>query len=190
MEYIDTLHLMYIQINNSNNSEGLNQTIKNYLDSNAVQDLIIDLRFNGGGDYTKLASFSRTISKKINGKIYIITGKATFSAAICTAARLKYFAEDRAVIIGQHAGDGLKFWAEGRQFSLPNSKIAARAVYGFHDWKNDHFELFKTYWINLFFGVAAKDLTPDVPVKLLFKDYYKGIDKTMIEITTLLSNGS
>ena len=40
-----------------------------------------------------------------------------------------------------------------------------------------------------FLGAAceldAKDLTPDAPIKLLFEDYYKGIDKTMIKITTL-----
>ncbi|NLM67709.1 MAG: hypothetical protein GX180_11150 [Enterococcus sp.] len=185
VEYFDSLKMMYIQINASNSSEGFNRAIKNFLDSNDVQHLIIDLRFNGGGDYTELAAFSKTIPQKVKGKIFIITGKATFSAGICIAARLKYFSKGRAIIIGQNSGDRLQFWAEGRQFSLPNSKIVARAVYGFHDWKNDNFELFMTHWINLFYGVAAKDLTPDVPVKLLFKDYYKGIDKTMTEITTL-----
>lgn len=185
VDYLDTLHAMYIQINTSNNSEGFNRAIKNCLDSNNVQHLIIDFRFNGGGDYTKLAAFSKTIPQKVKGKIFIIIGKATFSAGICIAARLKYFSKGRAVIIGQNSGDGLQFWAEGRQFSLPNSKIVARAVYGYHDWENDNFELFKTHWINLFFGVAAKDLTPDAPVKFLFKDYYEGIDKTIIEITTL-----
>ncbi|MCE5330886.1 MAG: S41 family peptidase, partial [Bacteroidales bacterium] len=185
VDYLGSLHAMYIQINISNNSEGFNRAIKNCLDSNNVQHLIIDFRFNGGGDYTKLAAFSKTIHQKVKGKIFIITGKATFSAGICIAARLKYFSKGRAIIIGQNSGDSLQFWAEGRQFSLPNSKIVARAVYGYHDWENDNFELFKTHWINLFFGIAAKDLTPDVPVKLLFKDYYKGIDKTMIEITTL-----
>ena len=185
VDYLGTLHAMYIQINTSNNSEGFNRAIKNCLDSNNVQHLIIDFRFNGGGDYTKLAAFSKTIHQKVKGKIFIITGKATFSAGICIAARLKYFSKGRAVIIGQNSGDSLQFWAEGRQFSLPNSKIVARAVYGYHDWENDNFELFKTHWINLFFGVAAKDLTPDAPVKFLFKDYYKGIDKTIIEITTL-----
>lgn len=190
VEYLGALHAMYIQINISNNLEGFNRIIKNCLDSNNVQHLIIDFRFNGGGDYTKLAAFSKTIQQKVKGKIFIITGKATFSAGICIAARLKYFSKGRAIIIGQNSGDRLQFWAEGRQFSLPNSKIVARAVYGFHDWENDNFELFKTHWINLFFGVAAKDLTPDAPVKLLFKDYYKGIDKAMIKITTLHNNGS
>lgn len=185
VEYLGSLHTMYIQFNASSNSDGFNRAIQNCFDSNNVQHLIIDLRFNGGGDYTKLAAFSKTISEKINGKIYVITGKVTFSAGICIAARLKYFSKGRAIIIGQNSGDRLQFWAEGRQFPLPNSKIVARAVYGFHDWKNDNFELFKTHWINLFFGVAVKDLTPDIPVQLTFKDYCKGIDKTMIEITTL-----
>lgn len=190
VEYLGALHAMYIQINISNNLEGFNRVIKNCLDSNNVQNLIIDFRFNGGGDYTKLAAFSKTIHQKVKGKIFIITGKATFSAGICIAARLKYFSKGRAIIIGQNSGDRLQFWAEGRHFSLPNSKIVARAVYGFHDWENDNFELFKTHWINLFFGVAAKDLTPDAPIKLIFKDYYKGIDKAMIKITTLHNNGS
>lgn len=185
IEYLDSLNTIYIQINASNYSEGFSRAIKNCFNLNDVQNLIIDLRFNGGGDYTKLAAFSKTIPEKINGKIFIITGKATFSAGICIVARLKYFSKDRAVIIGQNSGDRLQFWAEGKQFSLPNSKIMARAVYGFHDWKDNRFELFKTPWINLFLGVASKDLTPDVPVQFTFNEYYKGIDKVMIETATL-----
>jgi hypothetical protein len=179
------LKALYIQLNVSTNSKGFNQAINDCFGSNDVQHAIIDLRFNSGGDYTKLAAFTKAIPQRVKGKILIITGKATFSAGICIAARLKYFSKGRAVVIGQESGDRLQFWAEGRQFPFPNSKIVARAVNGFHDWENNDFELFKTHCINLFLGVAVNDLTPDIPVPMTFSDYFNRIDQSMTEITAL-----
>jgi len=43
--------------------------------------------------------------------------------------------------------------------------------------ENDHFEPFKTHWINMFFGVSAKVLTPDAPVEFLCKYYDKELIK-------------
>jgi hypothetical protein len=151
------------------------------MDSVTVENLIIDLRFNDGGNYTQLISFASDIPKKFHGKgdIYIISGKTTFSAGICTLARLKYFSGPKAIIAGQVAGDGLQFWAEGKQFVLPNSGLRIRAVNGHHDWENNIYIPFKTFWLNLFLGVAAKDITPNVPVQNTFQDYIHRRDAVM-----------
>ena len=89
------------------------------------------------------------------------------------------------MVIGQEVGDRLKFWAEGKQFRLPNSKIRIRAATGYHDWQNNNYIPFKSFWINIFFGVPAKDLSLDYKVKNTFDDYKNGIDKVLSEITTL-----
>jgi len=190
VEYIDSLNTLYIQINTSTSIKGLIKTVVNSNNSQNVQNLIVDLRFNGGGNYMQLASFTKIIPKifKGNGKIYIITGTGTFSAGICIAARLKYYSKDKAIIVGQTMGDELHFWAEGKQFYLPNSKIRARAANGLHDWENNKYVPFKTFWLNILFGVPAKDLTPDIFVDQNFKDYISRADKIMIEIKQHLHN--
>lgn len=182
---IDTLKALYISVNTSTKIKGFTKEIVQEIRTNDYQNIIIDFRLNGGGNYTQQAAFSKIIPKSFNGNIFIITGNGTFSAGICTVARLKYYSGEKSVIIGQEMGDGLKFWAEGKQFRLPNSRIRIRAATGYHDWENNRFIPFKSFWINLFFGVAAKDLSPDYKIKNTFDDYKNGIDKVLNEITTL-----
>jgi hypothetical protein len=179
--YIDSLETLYIQINTCAGIDRERAYIDSVIDSRVVQNIVVDLRFNDGGDYTQLINFSSSIPKKFkgSGKIYLISGKTTFSAGICTLARLKYFAGPKGIIIGQAAGDGLQFWAEGKQFRLPNSEIRIRAVNGYHDWKDNTFEPLKTFWLNIFLGVAAKDISPDVEVKQTFEDYSQHRDKVI-----------
>lgn len=179
--YIDSLGTLYMQINTCEAIDHLKDYAVSMMDSVTVQNMVIDLRFNDGGDYTQLIGFASDIPERFHGdgNIYILTGKATFSAGICTLARLKYFSGPKAIIAGQAAGDGLQFWAEGKQFVLPNSGLRIRAVNGHHDWENNNYIPFKTFWLNLFLGVAAKDITPDVPVQQTFHDYIRRRDGVM-----------
>lgn len=185
---IDSLNSLYIQINTSTTIKGFNKDIENTIETNSIQNLIIDLRLNGGGNYIQQAAFSKILPKTFNGKIFIVTGFNTFSAGICTAARLKYYSKDKAVIIGQDIGDKLQFWAEGKQFRLPNSKIHIRATNGYHDWENNNFIPFKTFWLNIYFGVPAKSMAPNIPVKQYYIDYINGMDRIMTEIKQHLHN--
>jgi hypothetical protein len=179
--YIDSISTLYLQINACANIDRLEDYATRIMDSITVQNIVIDLRFNDGGDYTQLIGFTSSLPEKFtgHGHVYLITGKATFSAGICTLARLKYFSGAKAVIAGQAAGDGLQFWAEGKQFRLPNSGIRIRAVNGHHDWENNNHIPFKTFWLNLFLGVAAENITPNVPVPQTFKDYTSNRDAVL-----------
>ncbi len=185
---IDSLSALYIQINTSAKIPNFLDDIKKALDSTYAQNLIVDLRFNTGGNYLKQLKFSKEIPKLVTGKIFIVTGNATFSAGICTAARLKHFANEKAIVIGQEIGDNLVFWAEGKRFILPNSELVIRAATGFHDWKSNKYKPFKTFWGNIFYGVAAKNLNPDIPVRNNFSDYINGNDKILEEIKHYLDN--
>ncbi len=188
IKQLDSLNALYIQINTTTKISGLLNEIEQSIETNNIQNLIIDLRLNGGGNYLQQAAFSKIIPKSFDGKIFIITGYGTFSAGICTAARLKYYSEGKSVIVGQEIGDRLRFWAEGKQFRLPNSRIRIRAATGYHDWENNKIIPFKTFWLNLFFGVPAKNLNPDIPVDNNFIDYKNGNDKIMYEINQHLHN--
>lgn len=185
---IDSLNALYVQINNSTKIPNLLKEVKDAVISNNAQNLIIDLRFNTGGNYLKQTKFSKKNPKLVKGKVFIITGHATFSAGICTAARIKYYAKEKAVVIGQEIGDSLVFWAEGKRFILPNSKLPIRVATGFHDWESNNFDLSKTFWLNIFYGVSAKDLKPTIFVDNKYSDYINGIDKTLEEIKQYLDD--
>jgi len=182
---IDSIKALYVSVNTSTKISGFVKEIEQEIGKNNYQNLIIDFRLNGGGNYLQQAAFSKIIPKSFEGNIFIITGNGTFSAGICTVARLKYYSGEKAVVIGQVVGDRLKFWAEGKQFRLPNSRIRIRAATGYHDWQNNNYIPFKSFWINIFFGVPAKDLSLDYKVKNTFADYKNGIDKVLSKITTL-----
>ena len=80
------------------------------------------------------------------------------------------------MILGEQVGDNLKFWAEGIYYKLPNSGLTIQDSKYAHDWADDKFIPFKTYWFNLLFGVPAKDLNVDKEIKISFTEYLNGQD--------------
>ncbi len=100
--------------------------------------IIVDLRWNPGGDLGNAIPFAETLGDSLakEGKVYVITGPQTFSAAIVTAALVKQYAGGRARIVGEPMGDRPQFWAErGGPFVLPNSDYFIAYSTGYHDWE-------------------------------------------------------
>ena len=157
-----------------------------------VQNAIVDLRFNRGGDYLLAADFSRRLSTVLppRGKTFILIGANTFSAAISTAARLKYFAGSRAVLAGEAMGDRAAFWGEGGTTLLPNSKIAIRYTTAYHDWENGCglSQITTCFFLNYFWGVSAGSLLPTVAISPTFAEYAAGKDAVMAEALRLAAS--
>jgi hypothetical protein len=118
-----------------------------------------------------------------------LTSANTFSAAISTAARLKYFAGTRATIVGEPMGDRLQFWGEGGVTVLPNSKIAVRYATGYHDWEHgcSLSQITSCFFLNYIYAVPAGDLRPAVPTTPSFVDYAAGKDAVMIKVMELIA---
>jgi hypothetical protein len=187
--------LLYIQINRNVSDKTCNQSdfageIKQIADSKSVDVIIFDLRFNTGGNYLETLEITNGIPIWFESakRIYIVNGPATFSAGIVSTARLKYFSGKRALIIGKPAGDGLKMWAEGPTFVLPNAKLQVKAATDYHDWADNSFEFGKTYFPNQFHGVAAANIDVDLPVTTSFRDYLSGRDPVLEAISSLKDN--
>lgn len=91
--------------------------------------LVIDMRQNGGGDYTKglrhLISPIRELAD-INrkGHLFVLVGPLTFSAAMANAAHFR--SQTNAILVGETIGEKPNSYAEPRQMSLPNSKLVMR----------------------------------------------------------------
>lgn len=175
----------YMSIRNTWDAEPLKallSDVKSQLSVNPAKYLVVDLRSNWGGDYTKTMTFMRNVSELItsDGRVYILTNGGTFSAAIVTSAFALHGANGRGLIVGSRVGDGDQFWAEsGASMELPNSGLKVSVTTGYHDWANGCSNWSKCFWLNIVMGVAAGPLDPHIIAPLTYADYSKGIDTTL-----------
>ncbi|WP_078085461.1 hypothetical protein [Microbulbifer mangrovi] len=121
---------VYVRMNASfaDKSESLDQfeqRITNLVDAEQPNNIIVDFRYNRGGDYTKVLPIVRTLSDAVppEGRLYLLVGPNTFSAGIIAASQFKRFLPDRLTVVGSEVGDELRFRAEGFYPTLPNSGI-------------------------------------------------------------------
>ncbi len=140
--------------------------------------VIVDLRGNGGGDYTNAWHFAHALPGLLapGGHIYVLTDPNTFSAAITTTAFLKEAGGAKVSILGEPIGDRLAFYAEGGQGCLPNSKLCATYETGKHDYGAPCTDWHECYWLNWFYPVRVKTLQPDEPIPQRFADWNAGHD--------------
>lgn len=92
--------------------------------------LVVDLRFNTGGNLTLTLDFMRALAGTVSGRTWLLVGPYTFSAGIISAAAIKQGGGDRVTIVGDDLGDRLHFWSEGAPVELPNSGYSFRYTDG------------------------------------------------------------
>ena len=140
--------------------------------------VIVDLRGDGGGDYTNTWHFAHALPRLLapGGHIFVLTDSLTFSAAITTAAFIKEAGGDRVTIIGEPIGDRLSFFSEGGKACLPNLKVCVYYQTGKHDYERPCNDWHECYWLNWFYPVRVKSLQPDIVVPLKFDDWNAGRD--------------
>jgi hypothetical protein len=97
------------------------------------QNLVLDLRFDTGGDIDQTRALIRQIAQSVTGRIYVLVGRYTFSAGIASAAAMKHDAGERAVIVGEGLGDPLRWWSEIDMTCLPNSHVCLQGTHGLWD---------------------------------------------------------
>lgn len=148
---------------------------------------IVDLRGNDGGNYLKARAFAKALGGAIPGHVFVITDGGTFSAALVTAAYLKFYSGGRARLVGEHPGDFEQFWAEGgNALMLPNSGLRIWMATGYHDWEHGCTSWSRCFWPNVLLGVAAGKLDPDLPVASSFAAWEQGRDEALESIAAFL----
>jgi hypothetical protein len=151
--------------------------------------MILDLRFNDGGDERETVDFTHALPDLLGGKgnLWILTGNGTFSAAIITAARARHFLKGRSHIVGETVGDHEPFWTDGGPpLVLRHARIAIGHAYFKQDWAHGCYDPVACNPLQFLYGVAAGDLTPEVRIGWSFTDYAAGRD-TVLERTLELS---
>ncbi len=145
------------------------------------QHVVLDLRFNNGGDFFNTILFSQGLPRLMprDGRILVLVGKATFSAGLTFAAMLKGAGGDTVVLVGEEMGDAARFWSEGKYVELPNSHIPVRYSPQFHDYEKGCFEIDECYWPLVAFGPRDISIAPEVEADLSFYAYAQGRDTVL-----------
>lgn len=145
------------------------------------RNIVVDLRFNMGGDLNIARDFMQALPGIASGRVYAITSGRTFSAAISSLGYLKQAAGDRLTIVGEPIGDRLEFWAEGDIMALPG--LGAFVLYASerHNYMTgcpepDCHAAIREH------PIRVRSLQPDLPVSLTWEDFSAGRDPAMAAI--------
>lgn len=128
-----------------------------------VKRLIVDLRYNSGGLVGILNPwFERLKTSRFNqyGRLYVIVGRATYSAAMEHSNRFRE--ETSAIFVGEPTGAKPRFLLRRGDFGLPYFGIRVSYSNGVER-AND----------------PGPTLMPDIRVPVTFEDYRKGVDPAM-----------
>jgi len=134
------------------------------VDSLEVDKFILDIRNNGGGQFAFSMSFIQGIldRPKINvpGKLFIISGYDTFSAALDILRNLEV--KSNAIIVGEAPGDYAASSGDPEPYTLKNSKIEVQLSSVFHP--------------TVFKGDMRKEIILDKVIEPSWANYSRGED--------------
>jgi len=129
--------------------------------------VIVDVRLNGGGDNTTYGPLTTLFgSPKLDrrGKLYLLTGRATFSAAANFAAEIDR--DTRATIVGEPTGGGVETYGDTFPVLLPTLGWYVHVAARYHERKRGP-------------GDHRLAVEPDVRVDLSSKQYFAGTDPVL-----------
>jgi tetratricopeptide (TPR) repeat protein len=169
--YDSKTRVVYFQYNNviDDKSEPLAnfaQRLGTFIASHDVAKLVVDMRWNNGGDtFLNAPLLAMLQCSKVNrtGHLFVIIGQRTFSAGLNAA---DYFQRDlNAIFVGEPTGGKPNAPGDETFFTLPFSKIAVNfsSVYWESGWPQD----------------ARRAIAPDVYTPRTFAAYLAADDPAM-----------
>ena len=149
-------------------------------------NLVLDMRFNGGGNLNTTRAFMKSLPEKVPGRMFVLTSPLTFSAAISSIGYLEQAAPDRVTIVGEAVGDRQHFWAEGRGADLPNN----RGMIGLATQRHDYVGGCKAYndcHISVKVSpIAVASIAPDISAPWTIEAYLAGRDPAIDAVAAAL----
>jgi len=155
--------------------KAFSQDLIDAINNSDFENLILDLRHNPGGNGSILPPLLRALvyfeAAKPEGKLYIITGRGTFSAAHNLLTNLNRITN--AVIVGEPSGSRPNAISEAGWFKLPYSGLMGLTSSQFHQpsTPEDH-----RIWI-----------APHLPVSLSSAEYFSGTDPALEAIYSVIA---
>lgn len=160
----------YIQYNSCQEAPDLPMkkfvsTVSEEIKGNSYKKIIIDLRYNSGGNssiFEPMISELSKLQKEKGFAVYTIIGKNTFSSAIINAIQINE--ELNNVLVGTPTGGNVNGYGELKSFELKNAPITVW-------YSTKYFELIK--------GYEKDSLYPDIYAEQSFEDYLNGVDSVL-----------
>jgi hypothetical protein len=162
---------VYVQYNACREQEGkpfesFVEEVFALVDRSPDTRLVLDLRFNGGGDQGVITPFIEAIKTRPMfdqpGKLFVIIGRGTYSSALQNAITLSR--EYNATLVGEPTGGKPNQYGEVRHFDLPN--VGIRVNYSTHYWRN-------------YPKGDPLSLEPDIPAVVTIADLLAGRDPAL-----------
>ena len=174
-EYLADPHLLYIQYNRCRDNpkksfKHFTQELFRFVDgrkrSRKVERVIVDLRFNTGGDSSVIDPLIEGLQERSQlsdkGRLYVLIGRGTFSSGMMAAVRFRQDLD--AILVGEGSGSPPNEYGEVQNFVLPKSKIQIE---------------YTTKFFRLIEDSDPPTLEPDVPVQLSMADLLSGRDQVL-----------
>ena len=146
--------------------------------------LILDLRFDIGGNISTTLGFMRGLPDAAGKRVYLLVGPYTYSAGIISAAAVKKAGGDKVIVVGDEMGDRAHFWSEGDNVKLPNSGFRMRYTDG--QWDLAHGCAGKVGCMDHFLDVNFVNLAPAIPAPLTLAAYRSRRDPGLDAVTMAL----
>lgn len=135
--YLPGKAAVYVSFRSFHQLEHNAAALFSFINARRVDKLVVDLRHNGGGNYTegrKHLLYPLQFMPAINraGRLFVIIGRGTFSAGMTMATDFRR--ETEAILVGEPTGAKPYGYQENHGFTLPNSKLqgsAAKLLYRF-----------------------------------------------------------
>ncbi|MDT4966584.1 MAG: hypothetical protein QOJ64_1321 [Acidobacteriota bacterium] len=170
-EYLADSKTVYVQFNGVADKE--NETVEafskrlfDFVAKNAVDRLVLDLRWNGGGNnYLNKPLIVGLIKSKVDerGKLFTITSRYTFSAAQNLVNELEKYTNT--IFVGEPTGENVNFYGDPARIELPNSGLVIRAS--------------TLWWQNLDPRDRRVWTGPQIAAELTSKDYFSNNDPAL-----------
>lgn len=172
---------IYVQFNlvgqkEVQNLKDFNIELRDQITQNKIQNFILDLRHNNGGNGAILPPMVKTITNfeamNPDGKIFVLAGRETFSAAQNLLTRLT--TTTNAVFVGEPSGSSPNFVGESGWFRLPNTGLMGIVSSQYHQSSESEDN--------------RKWIAPHIPVSRTSIDYFSGTDKALNVIMALIKS--
>jgi hypothetical protein len=184
-------HAYYLQFRSNEDEDGYPiapflKTTTAALETARPRDLILDLRFDIGGNLLTTMDFMRRLPSLASRRVYLLVGPYTFSAGIISAAAVKKAGGGKVTVVGDEIGDRPVFWSEGDLVRLPNSGFAMRYTDG--QWDLDHGCAGKPGCMDRYVDVNGVSLKPEIAAPLTAKAWFAkrdpGLEAVFARIAT------
>lgn len=137
------------------------------LDAHPDWKLIADVRYNSGGDGSKVPPFIKQIIKRDRfdkpGNLFVITGRKTFSAAVDFVGEAREWTS--AIFVGEPTGAGLNAYGDAQEATTPNLKIPFQVSTAYHQHAPS--------------TEQGGEFDPDIPAIMTASDYFAGRDPAL-----------